>query len=56
MVMKYSKARADVEMLDTASLSRRPYCIKKDFSDFIGLMNEKYNYVGIVEGLCKNLS
>lgn len=55
-VMKYSKARGDVEMLDTASLSRRPDCIKKDFSNFIGLMNEKYNYVGIVEGLRKNLS
>jgi len=43
-------------MLDSASLSRRPECIKKDFSNFIGLMTEKYNYVGIVEGLRKILN
>lgn len=33
-VMKYSKPRSDVELLDTAS--RRPDCIKKDFANFIG--------------------
>ncbi len=55
-VMKYSKPRADAESLDTQSLLRRPDCVKKDFSSFIGQMNEKYNYVGIVQGLCKNNS
>ena len=55
-VMKHSRPRADTESLDTASLHRRPDCVKKDFSNFIGLMNEKYNYVGIVQGLCKNMS
>lgn len=53
-VMKYSKPRSDAESLDTASLIRRPDCVKKDFSNFIGQMNEKYNYVGIVQGLCKS--
>lgn len=53
-VMKYSKPRADVESLDSQSLSRRPDCVKKDFSSFIGQMNEKYTYVGIVQGLFKN--
>ena len=53
-VMKYSKPRADAESLDSASLYRRPDCVKKDFSNFIGQMNEKYNYAGIVQGLCKN--
>lgn len=55
-VMKFSKPRADAEQLDSASLTRRPDCVKKDFSNFIGLMNEKYNYAGIVQGLCENLS
>jgi phosphatidylinositol 4-kinase len=49
-VMKYSKPRSDLPD------STRPDCIKKDFSNFIGQMNEKYNYVGIVEGLRKNLT
>lgn len=55
-VMKYSKPRSDAESLDTQSLLRRPDCVKKDFTSFIGQMNEKYNYVGIVQGLCKNSS
>lgn len=55
-VMKYSKPRADAESLDSASLFRRPDCVKKDFSNFIGQMNEKYTYAGIVQGLCKNSS
>lgn len=54
MVMKYSKPRADVESLDIQSLSCMPDCVKKDFSSFIGQMNEKYTYVGIVQGLFKN--
>ena len=53
-VMKYSKPRAEAESLDSASLIRRPDCVKKDFSSFVGQMNEKYNYVGIMQGLCKN--
>jgi phosphatidylinositol 4-kinase len=53
-VMKYSKPRAEAESLDSASLTRRPDCVKKDFSSFVGQMNEKYNYVGIMQGLCKN--
>ena len=53
-VMMYSKPRAGADALDTASLNRRPDCVLKDFSSFIGQMNEKYNYAGIVQGLCKN--
>ncbi len=55
-VMKYSKPRPDAESLDSQSLQRRPDCVKKDFSSFIGQMNEKYTYVGIVQGLCKHNS
>ena len=35
-LMRYSKPRADIESLDTTTLQRRPDCIKKDFSSFIG--------------------
>jgi hypothetical protein len=55
-VMKYSKLRTENEQLDSTSLSRRPDCVKKDFSSFIGQMNEKYNYVGVVQGLCKTMN
>lgn len=50
-LMKYSKPRADIESLDSATLNRRPDCIKKDFAGFIGQMNEKYNFVGVVQGM-----
>ena len=53
-VMAYSKPRAGADALDTASINRRPDCVIKDFSSFIGQMNEKYNYAGVVQGLCKN--
>ncbi|CAF0782495.1 unnamed protein product [Brachionus calyciflorus] len=55
-VMKYSKLRSDASALDTASLGRRPDCVKKDFQNFIGQMNEKYTYVGLVQGICKSLT
>lgn len=55
-VMKHSKPRPDAESLDTASLNRRPDCVKRDFSSFIGQMNEKYTYAGIVQGLRKNVT
>ena len=55
-VQKFSKPRADAESLDQQSLQRRPDCVKKDFASFIGQMNEKYTYAGIVQGLCKNNS
>lgn len=54
-VMKHSRPRADAESLDAVSLQRRPDCVKRDFSSFVGQMNEKYTYAGIVQGLRKNL-
>lgn len=47
-VMKHSRPRADAESLDAGALHRRPNCIKMDFSNFVGQMNEKYNYTGYV--------
>jgi phosphatidylinositol 4-kinase len=35
-LVKFSKPRSDIESLDSATLQRRPDCIKKDFSSFIG--------------------
>jgi phosphatidylinositol 4-kinase len=52
-LMKYSKPKSNIESLDSTSLSRRPDCIKKDFGSFISQMNERYNYVGVVQGLMK---
>lgn len=55
-IMKYSKLRSDTITLDSGSSIRRPDCIKKDFPNFVGQMNEKYNFVGIVQGMCKSLN
>ena len=55
-VMKYSKPRSEAESLDSSSLTRRPECVKRDFSSFFSQMNEKNCYVGIVRGLSKSLS
>ena len=55
-IMKYSKFRTNISGLDSSSSIRRPDCIKKDFPNFVGQMNEKYNYVGIVQGMCRSLS
>jgi hypothetical protein len=30
------------------TLTKKPDCMKRDFSNFIGKMNEKYTFVGIV--------
>jgi phosphatidylinositol 4-kinase len=35
-LMKFSKPRFNIESLDSTTLQRRPDCIKKDFSSFIG--------------------
>ena len=45
-VMKDSKPRSEAE-------SRRPECVKRDFSSFFSQMNEKNCYVGIeIQLLC----
>lgn len=54
-VMKFAKPRDEAKLLDPATLNRRPDCFKKDFSNFIGQMNEKYNFVGVVRGLSESL-
>ncbi len=54
-VMKNSKLLT-ADTVVSAESSRRPECMRKDFVTFIGKMNEKYNYVGIVLGMCKNLN
>ncbi len=53
-VMKHSRPRSEAEALDSTTLVRRPHCIKMDFTNFVGQMNEKYNYTGIVGFLIPN--
>lgn len=53
VVMQYSKPKVDGETLDS-TLHRRQKCDQRNFAAFIGQMNEKYNYIGLIQGMLEN--